>query len=61
MMSFKLIYRLANLANPIYKLAVSIVLLYSLYYKHKQLKADHERITKYSQDRIDQRQRDNFP
>ena len=43
---FKVIYKIAGLANPIYKIAVSAVLMYSLYYRHKRFKADHERYTK---------------
>ena len=39
----QIIYKIAGLANPIYKIAVSTVLMYSLYHRHKQFKAENER------------------
>lgn len=42
-----IIFRVAALANPIYKIAVSTVLLYSLYHKHKLFKAENEQRRKH--------------
>lgn len=42
----QVIYKIAGLANPIYKIAVSAVLMYSLYFRHKRFKAENERCTK---------------
>jgi hypothetical protein len=51
-----LLFRIAALANPIYKIAVSTVLLYSLYHKHKLFKAENEQRRKHLS-----RQRDDPP
>lgn len=45
MTPLKLIHGLATIANPIYKIAFSAVMLYSLYHRHKQFKAENERIS----------------
>lgn len=42
----KFIHGLASLANPIYKIAASAVMLYSLYHRHKQHKASNDRPSK---------------
>lgn len=44
MAPLKLLLGVASFANPIYKIAVSAVMFYSLYHRHKQFKAEHERI-----------------
>lgn len=51
-----LIFRIAALANPIYKIAVSAVLMYSLYHRHKLFKEENEQRRKHLS-----RQRDSPP
>ena len=54
MTPLKVLIGIASFANPIYKIAFSAVMLYSLYHKHQQFKAENERFNS-------NRQRSNDP
>lgn len=40
----KLLHGLASFASPLYKIAVSAVMFYTLYHRHQQFKAENERL-----------------
>jgi hypothetical protein len=44
MAPLKLLIGIASFANPLYKIAFSAVMFYSLYHRHQQFKAENERI-----------------
>lgn len=43
MSPLRLLMGVANFANPVYKIAVSAVMFYTLYHRHKQFKAENDR------------------
>ena len=53
MAPLKILHGLASFANPIYKIAVSAVMFYTLYHRHQQFKAENERLNHINRQRRD--------